>query len=317
MELLLFRTFAVVAETGSFTAAAERLCVTQSAVSRRIRQLEDQYGVRLLERGVDSVSPTTAGAMVLQKARKILAVENEMEEEVAELAGKKRLGFCCTPCFGTGILPRVFERFVATDGMVCDFNINFLMPEEIAVGIRNGTYDFAVVEHCDDLDPNGVPHHALPPDTMLFASAPSLHLDQSTVTMEDLARYPLFLKAPHGCAYRFIQSGLRSLGHSMDVLPNLAFYDDLPGLIQQVVAGMGIGFLSRTLIGAELEAGKLRIHRMEGLNQFRQRTLLLAPGRETKPLIRDFIAAIFVELGAVVPVEFSSSPNGKPAAGSQ
>ncbi len=172
MELLLFRTFVVVAETGSFTAAAERLCVTQSAVSRRVRQLEDQYGVQLLERGTDPVSPTTAGGLMLQKARQILAVENEMEEEVAELAGRKRLGFCCTPCFGTGILPRVFEDFVAARGMTCDFNINFLLPEEITAGIRNGTYEFAVVEHCDDLDLAGLPHYALPPDTMLFASAP-------------------------------------------------------------------------------------------------------------------------------------------------
>ncbi len=108
---------------------------------------------------------------------------------------------------------------------------------------------------------------------------------------------------------------MRELGHTMDELPNLTFYDDLPGLIRQVVAGTGIGFLSRTLIASELEGGLLRGHRMDGLNHFRQRTLLLSPGRETRPLIRDFAAAIFTELGATIPPACLDTGADKPAAG--
>lgn len=304
MELMLFRTFQVVVEAGSFTAAAERLCISQSAVSRRIKHLEDHYDTELVDRSSEPTSPTQAGMLVLQKARRILSIEDEMETEVARLAQRKRIGFCCTSSFGTGTLPGVFERFLATHAMVGDLNINFLMPEEIVSGLNRGEYEFAVVEHCDAFEPGDLPHFELPPDTMLFVSAPSLGLDSESLTLDDLADWPLLLKTPDGCAYRFLQSKMAAAGRDLDDLPRITFYDDLPGLIRQVKAGAGLGFLSQTLIKEEVEQGQLRVHAVPDLGNQRDRTLFLAPGETVGALVQDFASAIFAELKVPFPDGF-------------
>ena len=149
IELVLLRTLVAVAEAGSFTAAAERLCVTQSAVSRRIRQLEEHYGVSLLERGSESVTATGAGRLLVDKAREILEIERQLEHNVAEHKQRDRISFCCTPCFGAGRLPDIFERYVGASGRNCDLNVVFNMPEGGLEGLAIGPEDLAGAEHCD------------------------------------------------------------------------------------------------------------------------------------------------------------------------
>ena len=69
MDLTLLRSLIAVADAGTITGAAERLNVTQPALSRRIHQLEDHLGVTLLSRGRKGVSLTPIGELVLPEAR--------------------------------------------------------------------------------------------------------------------------------------------------------------------------------------------------------------------------------------------------------
>ena len=71
MELLLLRTLVAVVDAGSFSAAATRLCITQSAVSRRIRQLEEHYAVTLLDRAGPAVRPTDLASSSSRQSRAV------------------------------------------------------------------------------------------------------------------------------------------------------------------------------------------------------------------------------------------------------
>lgn len=305
MELVLLRTLVAVAEAGSFTAAAERLCVTQSAVSRRIRQLEEHYGVALLDRGSDSVSPTTAGRLLAEKARRIFEIEQELEESVSSHKRRSRMSFCCTPCFGTGRLPDIFERFVGTHGLNFDLNVIFEMPEDVMDGLAIGRYDLAVVEHCDDLDLSACPAHDLPSDEMVFVSAPSLGLTSPIVKIAELDAHRLFLKTHNGCAYRFLNRRLKEMGLDIGAFANVTYYDDLAGVVRQAVSGHGVGFVSRELASRELDNGLLREHRVEGFNHERPRTLLVSPRLKQTELTRQFIATFFESMGMPVPAELA------------
>jgi len=305
MELVLLRTLVAVAEAGSFTAAAERLCVTQSAVSRRIRQLEEHYGVHLLNRGPETVTPTAAGRTLVEKALQILEIERELEVSVSTHKKRTRISFCCTPCFGAGRLPDIFERYVGTHGLNFDLNVIFEMPEDVMEGLTAGRYDLAVVEHCDDLDFADCPPYALPSDQMVFVSAPSLGLAAPVVSVEQLTGQRLFLKTYNGCAYRFLRRRLRELGRGIDEFANATFYDDLAGVVRQVVAGHGIGFVSRELAAREIEAGRLREHRVEGFGHERPRTLLVSPRLRQTELTRQFIATFFESMGVPAPAELA------------
>jgi DNA-binding transcriptional LysR family regulator len=96
------QAFAAVIDLGSFSAAAERLRLTQPAVSFRIRQLEQRFGVRLVERVGKRAMPTAAGSELLAHARRIEAASAEavaqMALHAAGGAGRVRLGADATAC---------------------------------------------------------------------------------------------------------------------------------------------------------------------------------------------------------------------------
>ncbi|MCP5036138.1 MAG: LysR family transcriptional regulator, partial [Rhodobacteraceae bacterium] len=72
MHLTNLRTFIAVSQTGGFHSAAERLCITQAAVSARIKKLEDHFGLRLLKRGRSGATLTEAGSQLLPHAESIV-----------------------------------------------------------------------------------------------------------------------------------------------------------------------------------------------------------------------------------------------------
>lgn len=96
MESLYLKTLIEVAEAGSFSRAADTLCISQSAVSRRIRFLEEQYGYPLIDRSGPSLRATAAGQMVIAKARQILSLENELLRGLDSLKGKRDITFWST-----------------------------------------------------------------------------------------------------------------------------------------------------------------------------------------------------------------------------
>src|ERR1041384_2585706 len=87
MEIRQLRAFVAVAEAGTFTAAAERVHVTQSAISMQIRQLEEETGVQLFLRAPKRVLLTEAGEKMLARARNILREHDATLLEMTEMAG--------------------------------------------------------------------------------------------------------------------------------------------------------------------------------------------------------------------------------------
>src|SRR4026208_814431 len=90
MEIRQLRAFVAIAESGTFTAGALRVHVTQAAISMQIRQLENEIGAKVLVVGPRHVSLTEAGEQLLRRARHILREHDAALDEIAELAGAER-----------------------------------------------------------------------------------------------------------------------------------------------------------------------------------------------------------------------------------
>ena len=86
MDLISLRFFVAVAESRGFTKASELCFVTESALSRRVRRLELEYGCRLLERSTHSVALTAEGELCLRYAKQALSAVEEFERRMAALA---------------------------------------------------------------------------------------------------------------------------------------------------------------------------------------------------------------------------------------
>ncbi|MGH9944410.1 MAG: LysR family transcriptional regulator, partial [Pyrinomonadaceae bacterium] len=113
MEIRQLRALAAIAETGTFTAAAERVHVTQAAISMQIRQLEEDVGAPLFVRTPRRCVLTHAGERLLQRAERILrehdAALAEIQELTGEAHGRLRLGSAST-MFSADPLPLVLKQ---------------------------------------------------------------------------------------------------------------------------------------------------------------------------------------------------------------
>ena len=114
LDLDILRTFVAIAETGSFTTAANAVFRTPSAVSMQIKKLEDILGRTVFARDARSVSLTTDGEMLLGYARRLLAINREAVSKfiIPDIVGVVRLG--SPDDYGERVLPHVLKRFAKT-----------------------------------------------------------------------------------------------------------------------------------------------------------------------------------------------------------
>ncbi|MBI5385105.1 MAG: LysR family transcriptional regulator [Verrucomicrobia bacterium] len=111
MELRHLRSFVAAAEEENISRAAQRAHLTQPALSRQIKTLEGELGVRLLERGAHSITLTPEGQVMLSEAREVLARADLAWERVRAVAGGPHLRVGYAPTLGAGILPAALEAF--------------------------------------------------------------------------------------------------------------------------------------------------------------------------------------------------------------
>lgn len=154
MDIQNLRAFIAVAEAGSFSLAAEKLHLTQPAVSKRIAQLEEQLGAALFDRIGRNTSITEAGAALLPHARSVLAELQAAEQSVRDLAGEVagRLSLATSHHIGLHRLPPVLSSFSAAYPGV-QIDIDFMDSEQAYDLILHGEIELAVVT----LSPEQVP----------------------------------------------------------------------------------------------------------------------------------------------------------------
>jgi len=144
LEMDLLRTFVAVAETYSFTAAAELVARTQSAVSLQIKRLEEIVGQRVFERTSRSIALTPAGEKLLKYARLILDLNDESVRSIAEppVAGVIRLGI--TEYFVPTELARILARFAAAYPGV-QLEVRMGLSRDLRQALSEGALDAVIV----------------------------------------------------------------------------------------------------------------------------------------------------------------------------
>ena len=113
MELRHLRYFAAVAAHGSFNRAAQKLHLTQPALSRQVKDLEDELGVPLLVRGKNAISLTDAGELFYEEARDLLSRADQAVQKVRGECRNEILRVGYAPSMTAGMMPRALEEFQA------------------------------------------------------------------------------------------------------------------------------------------------------------------------------------------------------------
>src|SRR5271154_619935 len=140
LEPILLQTFLPVAETRSFTQAAERLGLRQSTVSQHIRKLEQEAGRRLFVRDTHSVTTTADGEAMIEFARNILSANERAERYFAGSQLRGRLRFGASEDFVASRLPEVLREFVRTHPRV-DVELTVGLGGELNQKLGRGELD--------------------------------------------------------------------------------------------------------------------------------------------------------------------------------
>ena len=145
MRLNQIRDFLAVVENGSIRAAARRLALSQPALTKSLRQLEDELGAVLLARGVRGARPTELGRAFLARARAVSADLRRAREELAQLRGSTEgsLAIGSAPGPALGLLPDALAR-VRARWPKATLRVVDLTPSEVLPALREGSLDFAL-----------------------------------------------------------------------------------------------------------------------------------------------------------------------------
>jgi DNA-binding transcriptional LysR family regulator len=245
LDVRRLRVLKEVAARGSFSAAADALAYTQSAVSQQIAALEREAGTRLVERGARGVHLTDAGRTLVEHAEVILARLADAEAELEALAGLRggRLRLASFPSAAATIAPKAIARFRDRHPAV-ELALVPAEPEEALAMLRAGEVDVALDIRAPFKGPreDGIERtHLL--DDPLYVALPVEHplADKRTLKLEDLAEDPWILASTGNCPDSSIF--LRAC-QMAGFEPQIAFNsDDYPAIQGFVAAGVGVSFL--------------------------------------------------------------------------
>jgi DNA-binding transcriptional LysR family regulator len=290
MDTRQLAAFCAVVERKSFSQAAERLGVTQPAVSLQIRSLEQRLGRRLLDRSGRRVEPTEAGLRLYTSAQRLLALEESLLDEISEvdegaLTGTLDLGASTGPggtvvplllCEFSERHPELRVRLTVSDTQTV---VDRVADRELELGVVG-----AGRRH------RGVVFEPFFRDEVVLACPPAHRFAGKTITLEQLKSEPLIVMQEGAGVRHVIEDELRQAGtrlRDLDVRLELGLQESARSA---VLAGHGVTFISRLAIEADLEAGRVAIARVRGLDPVREIFLARAGGRSETRAVRAFIA---------------------------
>ena len=257
MELRHLRYFVAVAEAENVTRAAAKLHVAQPAVSRQIRDLEEELGLALLERSAKSVRLTDAGRIFLAEARAVLVRADEAVKAVRAIAGgtlgELHVGYA--PSLTVQILPRALRRFQAEVPGV-RVTLHDFSTEEMLAGLRENRLHVALMVQPEGGQLRGLRFHELARYPMCAAVAPSHRFARSrSLALARMVTEPLI--AYSRADYPEYHASLAEIFAPVGRIPTIAEeHDSVTSLIAAVEAGRGIALVPSALtcmVGARLK----------------------------------------------------------------
>ena len=283
------RLVAEVARTQSVTRAADRLHVTQSAVSHQLREIETRLGTPLFTRAGRRMVPTPAGAHLVQAAARVLSEIERAESAIGQLARNDAGQFrVCTQCH-TGyhwlppLLQAVRQRFPRVEVRIA--------PEHTdhAIGaLLDGKLDLAIING-DPKDPR-LRLRPLFQDEHAAIVAPDHPLaKRAFITAEQLSRERLFLYSRSIDDALIVQTLLRPARLEPQDVTLIRLTE---ALLEMVKAGLGVSVLPTWSIEPAIESGLVKAVRITRAGVFRRWDAATLAGAPPSPFLDYFVAEL-------------------------
>ncbi len=289
MDTRQLAAFCAVVELHSFSQAAERLGVTQPAVSMQIRALEERFGHRLLDRSGRRVEPTEAGQRLYRGAQRLIMLEEQLQSEVAsveegELRGRLEIGSSTGP--GERVLPLLLCEFQRHSPSVV-VSLSVSDTQTVVERVADRELELGVVGAARKH--RGVVFEPFFRDDVVLACKPDHRFADRTISLEEFRSEPLIVMQEGAGVRQLLEDELRPHGvrlRDLNVQLELGLQESVRSA---VLAGYGVAFIAHSALESELAAGQLACARVEGLDPSREISIVQASGRSLSRVAEAFL----------------------------
>lgn len=263
----LLETLRTVVQTGSVSAAARVLHRTQPAITAQLQQLESQVGTALLLRTARGVIPTDAGQKLMPYAEKLAQLLEEARGQLVEgptKGGQLLIGASTT--IASYLLPRLLAEFLRDEGDHT-IRIDVANTDEIVERVNGGELPLGLVEGLERV-PRTRLERFLPDELVaVVASGPTVSATDFAQVRRatDLLHVPLVMREPGSGTRAVVEQALKKAIGKRPPGPRDLQVRSNDAVKALVVAGLGVGFLSRWGIAHELRFGTLRVLELKDL----------------------------------------------------
>lgn len=289
MDLWQLKIFKAVIDLEGFSRAARAVHLTQPTVSSHIRELEEHFGCRLVDRMGKKAVATKAGALLYDYAARLLQMAEQAETALSEFLGKisgdLEIGGSTIP--GGYILPRLIGEFSRRHPEV-RIRVHVGDTAQIIEDIAGGRLDFGIVGA--ETDHRRISQKALIHDEMrLIVPAGHRWASRKRVELHQLAGEPFILREQGSGTLKSLEKNLQEAGMDLDSLTVVAELGSTASVIQGIKSGIGVSVLSPIAVDDELRGGSLKALAIRGLNLSRNFYLTAHADRTPSPAAKAFM----------------------------
>ena len=289
MQNFRLQVFASVARNLSFTKASRELFITQPAITKHVKELEEEFGQRLFDRTGNKVSLTPAGKVFQRYADQILELHRQLEYEISthgkEIAGQLRLGASTT--IAQYVIPQVISKFHKKYPKV---NLSLLNgnTHHITEAVASGSIDLGIVEgkykHKD------VRYDAFIEDEVVaVVSTKSKLADLRGVTLEKLLDIPIVLREIGSGTRDVIEYELSAKKIKLSALNVIMYLGSTETLKSFLLSSDCLGFVPIRAVRKELNAKLFKIIRIKDFQISRKFDFITLRGPKPSGLNKEFM----------------------------
>ena len=289
MQVETLKVYSDLIETASFSLAAKRNGITQSAVSQQIRALENKFEVVLIERGKKNFSMTPEGQVFLDASKEILELYNGIQDRFDELQNKVAGQLRIATVFSLGLheLPPFVKQF-REDYPDVELTIDYIRSSQVYTEVIEGRADLGIVAY--PTKRKGVTIEEFAQDKMVLICPPEHALaKRKTIKLEDLADQKFVAFEPDLPTRKALDRSIKNAG--VTVRREMEF-DNIETVKRAVEIESGISIVPSMSVENEVKNGRLVSVAIRSADMERPLGLVQKRTRATSPAMREFTALL-------------------------
>ncbi len=291
ISLRQLEAFCKIVETGSFSKAADEICLTQSSISERIASLEEEVGARLFDRFGRKVFLTDAGRFFYVRAKRLLEEKERICLEIQDFLGLKKgelkIGGSTIP--GEYLLPTVIKRFHDTYPLI-DIRVTVNDSKKIQEMVLDGHLHLGIVGFIGEhKNPNIEAIKVWKDELVVVVPKGHKWSDKKEIEAQDIIKEPFIIRERGSGTLRVMEQYLKKYIGSSEELNIIATLGSSTAVKEGVKSGLGISIISIKAIESELNAGLVSALRIKGVKMIRYFYLIWDKRRTKSPASQAFI----------------------------